>query len=232
MNLQDNLLEGRCFTPNIPPEDTTLNTNTPQTTSSITNKEKRAAYMKTYREKMKQHISHDNDKPTTSSEQCSTQSIRERNFKYKERNLEHVRELRQKRCSKYKAKDPENYKAINERKTDRYKAKNLEHFRAINKKKTDKYKIIDSQNFNSLNRKRKRLHDKKNSLSVSNNPAVVTQGFLADASEGISRVIEEFHRILQEGPEYVCTCCDQLWYKSSVLECNPDKYEFENMSAV
>jgi hypothetical protein len=27
------------------------------------------------------------------------------------------------------------------------------------------------------------------------------------------------------GPEYICTCCDQLWYRSSVTECNVSLYK-------
>ena len=32
--------------------------------------------------------------------------------------------------------------------------------------------------------------------------------------------IEKFHETLNQGPFYVCTCCDQLWYKHSVLNAN------------
>jgi len=28
--------------------------------------------------------------------------------------------------------------------------------------------------------------------------------------------INRFHEIVSQGPLYVCTCCDQLWYKHSV----------------
>ena len=28
--------------------------------------------------------------------------------------------------------------------------------------------------------------------------------------------INRFHEIVNQGPLYVCTCCDQLWYKHSV----------------
>lgn len=29
--------------------------------------------------------------------------------------------------------------------------------------------------------------------------------------------------------EYVCTCCDQLWYKSSVVKCNANKYKLSSV---
>ncbi|CAB4028418.1 Hypothetical predicted protein, partial [Paramuricea clavata] len=41
-------------------------------------------------------------------------------------------------------------------------------------------------------------------------------------------LISKFHDIVSQGPLYICTCCDQLWYKHSVIpaaslkESNPD----------
>ena len=32
----------------------------------------------------------------------------------------------------------------------------------------------------------------------------------------VAKVIEAFHDNIRCGPEYVCTCCNQLWYRSSV----------------
>ena len=31
----------------------------------------------------------------------------------------------------------------------------------------------------------------------------------------MSLLIQSFHNSIQLGPEYICTCCDQLWFKSS-----------------
>ena len=33
-------------------------------------------------------------------------------------------------------------------------------------------------------------------------------------------VIRDFHESVSTGPLYICTCCDQLWYKHSVLPAN------------
>ena len=32
--------------------------------------------------------------------------------------------------------------------------------------------------------------------------------------------IKKIHEIVNQGPQYICTCCDQLWYKHSVLNAN------------
>ena len=33
----------------------------------------------------------------------------------------------------------------------------------------------------------------------------------------IESVISKFHEIVAQGPLYICTCCDQLWYKHTVV---------------
>ena len=44
----------------------------------------------------------------------------------------------------------------------------------------------------------------------------------------LAALIAKFHDIVSQGPLYVCTCCDQLWYRHSVIsastikESNPD----------
>ena len=38
-------------------------------------------------------------------------------------------------------------------------------------------------------------------------------------------VVNLFHKNIKCGPEYVCTCCDQLWYSSSVVKCDAKKYK-------
>ena len=41
----------------------------------------------------------------------------------------------------------------------------------------------------------------------------------------MAKVIEaNFHDNIKCGPEYACTCCDQLWYRSSVRKCEANKY--------
>jgi len=37
-------------------------------------------------------------------------------------------------------------------------------------------------------------------------------------------MINLFYKNIACGPEYVCTCWDQLWFKCSVVRCGPNKY--------
>ena len=41
----------------------------------------------------------------------------------------------------------------------------------------------------------------------------------------MSQQIESFHKNIKCGPEYISTCCDQFWYRSSVTKCKPNLYK-------
>ena len=41
----------------------------------------------------------------------------------------------------------------------------------------------------------------------------------------MSEGIKMFQKNISVGPEYICTCCEQLWYKSSVAKCNLSLYQ-------
>ena len=43
-------------------------------------------------------------------------------------------------------------------------------------------------------------------------------------NETSNKIIEQFHKNIRCGPEYICTCCDKLWYRSSVTKCNVNNY--------
>ena len=40
----------------------------------------------------------------------------------------------------------------------------------------------------------------------------------------MEKVIQSFHDIIKCGPKYICSCCDQLWYRSSVTKCDANEY--------
>ena len=41
----------------------------------------------------------------------------------------------------------------------------------------------------------------------------------------MNTLIQSFYNSTECGPEYICTCCDQLWYRSSVQLYNSSKYK-------
>ena len=57
-------------------------------------------------------------------------------------------------------------------------------------------------------------------------------------SESVQYLISKFHDIVSKGPLYICSCCDQLWYKHSVSsavklrEANLDIHKYLNKKSV
>ena len=60
----------------------------------------------------------------------------------------------------------------------------------------------------------------KSSRVSTNNDQLLQTG--KNESNVIS-LINLFHKNIKCDPEYICTCCDQLWYKSSVVKCNANR---------
>ena len=65
---------------------------------------------------------------------------------------------------------------------------------------------------------------KKGSIDISIETIHETSGDTG-LPTSIPKAIELFHKNISVGPEYICTCCDQLWYRSSVIQCNASLYE-------
>ena len=40
---------------------------------------------------------------------------------------------------------------------------------------------------------------------------------LKDTKTSVDVSVKKFHDIVKKGPVYICSCCDQLWYKHSVV---------------
>ena len=52
------------------------------------------------------------------------------------------------------------------------------------------------------------------------------RAYRAKPKTNIELSISKFHEMIAEGPLYICSCCDQLWYKHAVL--NAEKLRESN----
>ena len=46
---------------------------------------------------------------------------------------------------------------------------------------------------------------------------VYMKNYRATSTKNIQYFISRFHEVVSQGPVYICTCCDQLWYRHSVF---------------
>ena len=160
---------------------------------------------------------------------------------YKERDPEHYKEICQKKAQSYKKRDPEHYKEICQKNVQSYKKRDPEHFKCVEKRKNQSFKARNRDHHKTVSR-RNRLSFKKRNVdsnkAICNDHMHVSSNNRSQSNENlendvttkntnVSDIIDNFHEAIKEGPEFVCTCCDQLWYRSSVLECKADSYNFE-----
>ena len=82
-------------------------------------------------------------------------------------------------------------------------------------------------------------HQKQGERIINHNSHLIKEGtsnpvsnYLANENIDELALVRKFHNSVSAGPLYICTCCDQLWYKHSVLPAdrvrmvNPDITKF------
>ena len=166
--------------------------------------------------------------------EINKQSVRKRTAN----NPDHVREVNKQSVRKRMANNPEHVREINKRSVTKRKADMPEKVRETNKECSKKRKASKPQLIKQINRnykeKLKRVsfpHTTINAfdetpfqdLSNASQLAFGNDNFQVQKDSAIS-IINLFHKNIANGPEYVCTCCDQWWYKSSVMKSDTNKY--------
>ena len=133
-------------------------------------------------------------------------------FQDKKKNREYLKQyMRKKRCAptfQDKQKNREYLKEYMKKRRSaqisEHKQKNREYMNEYMRKK----KSAQISEHKQKNREYRREYRKrKRSEADQNTPK----------QHSLKKLISEFHDIVSNGPIYVCTCCDQLWYKHSVV---------------
>ena len=161
--------------------------------------------------------------------------------KRKAENTEHIREINKRSVRKRKAENPEHRKEIDKQSFRKRKAENPEHRKEIDKQSFRKRKAENPEHISVINRNvklRKTIMCTNLDATASaaelqfqhaQNPSIpttVSDEIQAQENEdSVISMISLFHKNIKCGPEYICTCCDQLWYKSSVVKCDANKYK-------
>ena len=153
-------------------------------------------------------------------------------------------EFRNKQNRALQAKRSENIEKTREhlkQAFSRCKQSNSDHIRELNRQAFAKSKKSNPQHVREVN---KNTQNRKRSLMSELNPS--DHDFLQPATKKpsctpvnetceseykdsiqemqMAKVIQSFHDNIKCGPEHVCTCCDQLGYRSSVKKCEANKY--------
>lgn len=149
--------------------------------------------------------------------------------KRRERNLGKVKECQRQDFKKYKQANPDKVQLNNKRNKVRFQnvidstqnginIKDKSHDAGQNRKRT---KV--SRNINHFQQETTCTKRKRNDFEETKEQTCHSKESFHDLT--MSELTETFHRSIKCGPEYNCTSCDQLWYRSSVTKCNPDLYK-------
>ena len=179
----------------------------------------------TYRESNPEKTKDSFKKATAAYRKSNPDKVKQTKITYRESNPQKVKDLSKKTTATYRQSNlqksreslkmasriynqihPERLKNIQKRNYMKRKLARNENEAEVNERKTSKL------NFNSHVASQTTLQDENSSSD-------------ARSSLTIAQEIEKFHKNIGVGPEHICTCCDQLWYRSSVTECNPSLYK-------
>ena len=103
----------------------------------------------------------------------------------------------------------------------------------LNKRKQNKKGIHNEsprQRENRLTQKRQNAKKAYHNRLTKRQENCSTKVFKSSNTKTLEQLLTKFHNAVSNGPVYICTCCDQLWYKHSV--CLADKIRASNPNAV
>ena len=209
-------------------------------------KESRKKASATYRQSNPEKVKESFKTATATYRQSNPEKVKE-NFKtatatYRQSNPEKVKESNKTATATYRQSNPEKVEESNKTAIATYKKLNLKKVVELSKLSNIMYKqnyserVKDTQKRQYIKRKldcsengTKMVKYKKVEDNLNDNSCETLQipGNSDDSRQQIdvTKATELFHKNISVGPEYICTCCDQLWYRSSVTECNVSLYK-------
>ncbi len=131
-------------------------------------------------------------------------------------NPEKSKESRMRADALYRKSNPEKVVESFKNSSRIYNQNHPERVQNIQKRKYIKRTV----NENKSKQKRLKSNSQDNSIATSHETSGDTR-----SPTSIPKTIEFFHENINVGPEYICTYCDQLWYRSSVTQCNASLYK-------
>ena len=184
-------------------------------------KESTASYRKLNPEKVKESFK----KSTASYRKLNPEKVIESSKKstasYRESNPEKVKKSCSRATAIYRQSKPEKVADSFKHSSRIYTQNYPERVQNIQKRKYMKRKLAYNDNEHTNEEKRLRISSQDNSFETLEE----TSGCTRSSVSSVPKAIELFHQNISVGPEYICTCCDQLWYRSSVTKCNASLYQ-------
>ena len=138
-------------------------------------------------------------------------------------NIEKTRESQRRAFKRRKDSNSDHIRELNRQAFVKRKKSNLQHIREMNKNAQNRKRSLTS-GLNPSGHDLLQPATKRRSCTAVNEIHEFECKDSLQEVQAMAKVIQTFHDKIKCGPEYVCTCCDQLWYRSSVRKCAANKY--------
>ena len=210
-------------------QPSTVNCDTTDPTC-LSKAENRRAYMRQLMKRKRKNIAFKNKENIIShnrrleNRENRNEKDRQTYHKHKAENSQHIKDQTKNKNKTYKEKNHERFKKLKRQSFNKRKQSNTNQIKEINKT-AQKKRRAKNADLNHLS-KYKVLNATPDTSDKEGNCSTAKmfdgQNYIVRIS--VTEVIHSFHNNIACGPEYVCTCCDQLWYKSSVTKYTASKY--------
>ena len=152
----------------------------------------------------------------------NVREIEKQSFKKrKAENLEHATEMNRLTKRKQREANPENIREIEKQSFRKRKAQNPIDIREINRDAKVRKTQVTNESL-TLSPAKTQFQNEQNSAPLTTG----TDKLQVQKSEGnFTAMINLFHNNIKCGPAYICICCDELWYRPSVVKCDANKYK-------
>jgi endonuclease/exonuclease/phosphatase (EEP) superfamily protein YafD len=179
----------------------------------------------TYRESNPEKTKDSFKKATATYTQSNPDKVKQTKITYRKSNPKKIKDSFKKSTVTYRQSNNEKNRESSKMSSRIYNENYPERLKNIQKRNYIKRKFAQNENEAEMN-KQKRLKLNLNSqITCETSSQGENNSTEARSPMTIAQATETFHKNISVGPEHICTCCDQLWYRSSVTECNPSLYK-------
>ena len=177
-----------------------------------------------YREKNSEKVKESSKQSTALYRKLNSEKVKESNKKsrasYRRLSSEKVKKSSNKATAVYRLSKPKEVADSSKNSSRIYRQKYPERVKNVQNRNYMKRKLAYDDSIHENERKKFKISSPDDSFE-----SLQERSGYSTSAISISKATEIFHKNISVGPEYICTCCDQLWYRSSVTQCNAVLYQ-------
>ncbi|CAB3985504.1 Hypothetical predicted protein [Paramuricea clavata] len=178
-----------------------------------------------YRESNPEKTKDSFKKATATYTQSNPDKVKQTKITYRKSNPKKIKDSSKKSTVTYRQSNIEKSRESSKMSSRIYNQNYPERLKNIQKRNYIKRKFAQNENEAEMNEQKRLKLNLNSQITCETSSQSENNSTEARSPMTIAQATETFHKNISVGPEHICTCCDQLWYRSSVTECNPSLYK-------